>query len=473
MRLNPAKCMFGVTAGKMLRFMITTRGIEVDPSKIKAILEMEPPRSEKDVRSFLGKVQFISRFIAKLTSTCEPIFHLLKKGVPFKWDDKCQKAFEAIRAYLRSLPVLTPPVSGNPLILYLSGTPSSMGCMLAKEGDNGVERVVYYLSKKMVGCEERYTPLEKTCWALVWASKKLRHYMLAYPVRYVTRKFIKGRAVAEFLADCPVEGGEDVEFQFPDEDIMTLTEDVWKLYFDGAVNQKRFGIGMLLVALDRSHILLTFKLNFEVTNNEAEYEACIVGMETAIEIGIEKLEVVEDSNLVVSQANGDRKVKEKKLKPYHQNLKDLIPHFNKVTFTHIPRLENRFADALATLAFMVEISLGVKLKPIVIEQRETPVYQHVMAVDEPDDGHPWYYDIWRFGETGEYPIEASKKDKIALHRMAAQYIICRGNLYRRSPYGMHKLCIHGTEAKRVMEEIHEGVYGPHMNGIMLAKKILR
>ncbi|XP_058189296.1 uncharacterized protein LOC131306882 [Rhododendron vialii] len=154
-------------------------------------------------------------------------------------------------------------------------------------------------------------------------------------------------------------------------------------------------------------------------------------MEVAIEIGIEKLEVVGDSNLVVSQANGDWKVKEEKLKPYNQDLEDLIPHFNKVTFTHVPRFENRFADALATLASMVEIPLGVKLRPIVIEQRETPVYRHVMVVDEPDDGHPWYYDIWRFVKIGEYPIEASKKDKIALQRMAAQYIIYGGNLYRR------------------------------------------
>jgi len=80
--------------------MITTREIEIDPSKIKAILEMEPPRTEKEVRSFLGKIQFISRFIAKLTSTCEPMFRLLKKDVPFKWDDGCQKAFENIKKYL-------------------------------------------------------------------------------------------------------------------------------------------------------------------------------------------------------------------------------------------------------------------------------------------------------------------------------------------------------------------------------------
>ncbi len=187
MRLNPQKCTFGVTAGKMLGFMITTRGIEVDPSKIKAILDMEPPQTEKEVRSFLGKIQFISRFIAKLTSTCELMFHLLKKGVPFKWDSKCQKAFEAIRQYLQNPPVLMPPTPGKPLILYLSVTQSAMGCMLAQEGEAGVEKAVYYLSKKMVRAEERYTPLEKTCWALVWASKKLRHYMLAYSVVLISR----------------------------------------------------------------------------------------------------------------------------------------------------------------------------------------------------------------------------------------------------------------------------------------------
>ncbi|XP_058181260.1 uncharacterized protein LOC131299698 [Rhododendron vialii] len=361
-----------------------------------------------------------------------------------------------------------------------------MGCMVAQEGDDGVERAIYYLSKKMVGCEELYTPLEKTCWALVWASKKLSHYMLAYPVRlisrmdplkylfekaaltgklarwllmlvefelkYVTRKSVKGRVVAKFLADYLVEGGEDTEFKFPDEDLMIIAEDIWRLYFDEAANQKGFGIGVLIIAPDGSHIPLAFKLNFEVTNNQAEYEA-----------------LVGNSNLVVSQANGDWKVNEEKLKPYHQDLEDLIPHFNKVTFIHVQRLKNQFANALAMLASMIEIPVGVKLRPIMIEQRDSPVYQHVMVIDEPDDGNPWYYDIWRFVERGEYPADASKKDPIALQRLAAQYIICRENLYRRSHYGMHKLCIHGAEAERVMKEIHKGVYGPHMNGMMLAK----
>ena len=89
LRLNPQKCTFGVTVGKLLGFLMSDRGIKVDPSKIRVILEMPPPKSEKEIRGFLGRLQYISRFIAKLTSTCEPIFKLLRKNEPHEWNDEC------------------------------------------------------------------------------------------------------------------------------------------------------------------------------------------------------------------------------------------------------------------------------------------------------------------------------------------------------------------------------------------------
>ena len=89
LRLNPQKCTFGVTTGKLLGFLVSIRGIEVDPSKIKAILEMPPPKNEKEISGFLGRLQYISQFIAKLTSTCEPIFKLLRKNEPHTWNDEC------------------------------------------------------------------------------------------------------------------------------------------------------------------------------------------------------------------------------------------------------------------------------------------------------------------------------------------------------------------------------------------------
>ncbi|XP_058216757.1 uncharacterized protein LOC131327627 [Rhododendron vialii] len=121
---------------------------------------------------------------------------------------------------------------------------------------------------------------------------------------------------------------------------------------------------------------------------------------------------------------------------------------------------------------MIELPIGVKLRPIVIEQRDLPTYEYVNAIDDVNDGLSWYHDIWNFVESGEFPVEATKKDRITLQRLASQYITCGGKLYRRSHYGMHKLCIKGAEATRIMEEVHEGVCGPHMSGVMLARKIL-
>ncbi|XP_058217398.1 uncharacterized protein LOC131328473 [Rhododendron vialii] len=111
-------------------------------------------------------------------------------------------------------------------------------------------------------------------------------------------------------------------------------------------------------------------------------------MEAALEIGVKVLEVVGDSNLVVSQANGEWKVRDEKMKPYHQQLNELLSNFQRVTFTHVPRMKNRFADALATLASMLELPIRVKLRPVMIEQRGKHVYDYVMSIDEPDDGLP-------------------------------------------------------------------------------------
>ena len=97
-------------------------------------------------------------------------------------------------------------------------------------------------------------------------------------LKYVARKTIKGSIVLDFCADDIVEG-EDGREDFPDKDILDIELGAWKMYFNGAVNQYGNGIGVLLITLEGTHILLPVKLNFEVTNNMAEYETCIAGME--------------------------------------------------------------------------------------------------------------------------------------------------------------------------------------------------
>ena len=119
-----------MTAIKLLGFLVSDRVIEVDPSKIKAILDMPSPKSEKEIRGFQGRLQYISRFVAKLTSTCEPIFKLLRKNESHTWNDKCQKAFELIKEYLLHPPILVPQEPRKPLLLYLSIIKDVVGSML-------------------------------------------------------------------------------------------------------------------------------------------------------------------------------------------------------------------------------------------------------------------------------------------------------------------------------------------------------
>ena len=143
---------------------------------------MSVPRTERQIRGFLGRLQYINRFISRLTNICEPIFQLLRKSQPTVWDDQCQHAFERTREYLLSPPVLVPPIPRCPLLLYLSVSDIALGFMLAQLDDSGKDQAIYYLSKMMLDYETRYVMIERYCLALVQATRRLRHYMTKYSV---------------------------------------------------------------------------------------------------------------------------------------------------------------------------------------------------------------------------------------------------------------------------------------------------
>ncbi|RVW51602.1 hypothetical protein CK203_066778 [Vitis vinifera] len=143
LRLNPKKCTFGVTSRKLLGYMVSERDIVADPDKIKVILDMFARGPRERSEASWGRLQYISKFIARLAD----IF-------------------------------LVSPTPGHPLLLlYLSVSNVALGCMLAQLDDSGKERVIYYLSKRMLDYEMRYVMIERYCLALVWATWRLRHYM--------------------------------------------------------------------------------------------------------------------------------------------------------------------------------------------------------------------------------------------------------------------------------------------------------
>ena len=123
----------------------------------------------------------------------------MKKSVPFEWDQQCQNAFNSIKEYLLKPPVLMSPIKGKPLLLYITALDGSLGALLAQHNEHGKENALYYLSHTLVGAEVNYSPIEKTCLALVFALQKLKHYVLEHEVKLISRvdplKYIHSRPI--------------------------------------------------------------------------------------------------------------------------------------------------------------------------------------------------------------------------------------------------------------------------------------
>src|SRR3954470_5142765 len=130
LRLNPEKCVFGVPSGKLLGFLVSHRGIEPNPEKIKAIEDMSPPQTLKEMQKLAGRVTALGRFISKLGERALPFFELMKKKGPFEWTPEADKAFQDLKRYLTSPPVMVAPRPQEPLLLYLAATPYSASVAL-------------------------------------------------------------------------------------------------------------------------------------------------------------------------------------------------------------------------------------------------------------------------------------------------------------------------------------------------------
>ena len=171
MKLNPSKCAFGVTARKFLGFMVSQKGIQFNPNKIRAIMEMTPPTSIKEVQSLNGKVAALNRFVSRATDKCLPFFHMLKKS--FEWTVDCQQAFENLKAYISSLPLLSPSKPREELFLYLAVSSAAISVSLVREEDR-VQKPVYYTIRGLQDAKERYPPMEKLAFTLVIAACKFK-----------------------------------------------------------------------------------------------------------------------------------------------------------------------------------------------------------------------------------------------------------------------------------------------------------
>ncbi|XP_019237103.1 PREDICTED: uncharacterized protein LOC109217317 [Nicotiana attenuata] len=212
------------------------------------------------------------------------------------------------------------------------------------------------------------------------------------------------------------------------------------------------------------------RLRFFCTSNTAKYEACIIGMNMGVDLDVEELLIMGDSDLIIRQAQGEWETRDIKLISYRQYVEDLSKRFKSVKFRYIPRFHNELADALATLASMLPYPGSVHIDPLEIQIRERHSYYNAIKIDP--DVQPWYHDIKRFLKTKEYPKQASGDQKRTIRRLASSFFFSAEVLYKRTLDLNLLRCVDAREAEKIMNEVHSGVCGPHMNGYVLAKKIL-
>jgi hypothetical protein len=362
-KLNPDKCVFGVSAGKFMGFLVSHRGIEANPEKIKAIEVMRPPAHIKDVQKLTGSLAALSRFISRLAERALPFFKLLQKSGPFAWTEEAEQAFQELKQHLVSLPILVAPEPGEPLYLYIAVAAEAVSMVLvvertaqedqvALEGQEPegsaevrtVQRPVYYVSEVLHEAKTRYLETHKLLYDVLVASRKLRHYFQTHRVVVVTSFLLRAilhnsnatgniakwaAELAEFqldfqprhavksqiLADSIMEWTPPPSAPMgpdPDSDPTpakprgpVFTGARWTLFFDGFTHQQVGGAGVVLIDPNEDQVKYMVHLEFKATNNIAEYEALIFGLSVALSLGIRQLLVKGDSRLIINKSAGN------------------------------------------------------------------------------------------------------------------------------------------------------------------------
>jgi dsDNA-binding SOS-regulon protein len=178
LKVNPTKCSFGVSAGQLLGFLVSARGIEANPEKIQAILTMWKPAKLHDVQKLAGRMAALSRFVARLGEKALHFYALMKKSDSiFEWTEEADTAFAQLKNVLSTPPVLVAPKEREPLLLYIAATHQVVSTVLVVERSeagkaHGVQRPVYFLSEVLSPTKQTYPHYQKLTYSVFYNSTK-------------------------------------------------------------------------------------------------------------------------------------------------------------------------------------------------------------------------------------------------------------------------------------------------------------
>ena len=178
MEAQPTKCIFGVRAGKLLGFIVSSQGIKANPTKINAIRFMKPPRCKKGLMKLTGCMAALSRFISRLGDRGLPFFKLLRKSNKFEWNEEATAAFQQLKDFLTTPPVLTAREDGVTLLLYIAATTHVVSTALVVERDEPghvykVQPPVYFISEVLGESKLHYPQVQKLLYAILITSRKM------------------------------------------------------------------------------------------------------------------------------------------------------------------------------------------------------------------------------------------------------------------------------------------------------------
>ena len=190
--LNPKKSLFGLEEGKLLGHIISKDVIRIDPYRIQAILQVPHPRNIKELQSFLGKINFLRRFIPNLAELTRLLKNMLKKDSKVKWTMEARQAFEDINRALTNTPVLTSPRFDRDFIIFSFSSEHTIAALLLQKDDQGWEKPISIFSKALRDAPLKYRIMEKQAYALVKAIKEFRIYILySHIISYVPNAVVK------------------------------------------------------------------------------------------------------------------------------------------------------------------------------------------------------------------------------------------------------------------------------------------
>ncbi|KAH9668850.1 Ribonuclease H [Citrus sinensis] len=383
------------------------------------------------------------------------------------------------------------------LYLYLAVSDRAASSILVRE-EEGVQYPIYYTSKALLDAETRYPPLEKWALALVVAARKLRPYFQAFPVSVITnqplrqtlhkpdasgrlvkwavelsefdidykpRAAIKAQAMADFVAEFT-----EPETCLGQQDAVIGNDEtqVWQMSVDGSSGERGSGAGIVLEGPEGEEISYAVKLEFAATNNQAEYEALIAGLELARAVKADRVKIRTDSQLVANHVSERFQPREEKMEQYLKIVRQMMGKFEAVEVVQIPREQNSRADILARMAAVADPKMP---KSVPLEMKSTPSIEQNLGVLRIEQKCSWRDPIVSYLRDGVLPPHKLRARKI--RAQASRYTMIDGVLYRRGYTLPFLRCLDDDDADYVLREVHEGICGNHSGGRSLAHKVLR